>query len=440
MHSIRLRGLYATALAALLREHHWRIVQPHEELQPYTDPEDCFAPFDAEVKDREDRQGVIVVGEAGSVHAFKELLFAELPDVIGVLAPTELGAIYLGVVHKQRAWGYEIDLGGLTGFLPRPELERPLKKGEAVRVQVKEIALSHPIVTTHLSLAGQLAVLSQEQGVGISKEITDPDERERLLSLGRRCCTNGWGVIWRTSAYRQDERALQQEIKHLQQKLPALDSHPDEGIPGKLLAGQQALIVEFPGGSKETLDRWRARLIPTEPGYHRQMVGAGSEPAPTTGNAGDRVRIEHVKAQSDLSIVMTGRVIAASPEQITVRREIKGLGVYDGLNIPKEPGDYAVTVFCHGAWHYETRYYARDGQLKGVYININTPIEIYADRVRYIDLEIDVVQRPGEPAQIVDEHDLQRIVSFVSPRLLEQARAVAAECAQSLNARTRGRP
>ncbi len=428
MYSVRLRGIYATALAVVLHKHGWRIVQPTEELLPSTDPQDRFAPFDAEVTDRDDRQGVIVAGEADSVNALKEVLFAELPDVICVPAPVELGAIYLGVVHKKRACGYEIDLGGLTGFLPQRELSRPLKKGEALRVQVKEIAHDQPIVTTQLSIAGRFAVLSQENGVGISKEITDSEERERLLTLGRRYCTNGWGVIWRTGAYRQDVRNLQQEIKLLQQKLLKIEGHPDEGIPGKLLAGQMTLLVELPGGSKHTLDR--ARPLPTALGYHRQQSAPEATAAPRVG---DRVRIEHVKASRELSVIMTGQVIAGDSQRITVRREIRSSGVYDGLGIPKEPGDYAVTEFRQGAWYYETRYYSRDGVLKGIYMNINTPIEFYADRVRYVDLEIDVVQRPGEPAQIIDECDLQRIAHMISPQLGERARAVAEACVQLLH-------
>ncbi len=435
MHSVRLRGIYATALAALLHEHGWRIVQPPEEFLLYTDPDDRFAPFDTEVKDRDDHQGVVIAGEADAVHAVKEILFAELPDVVCVPPPTELGAIYLGIVHRKRAWGYEIDLGGIMGFLVQSEVARPLKKGEAIRVQVTELAHSHPIVTTALSLAGRFVVLSQEKGVGISKEITDIQERERLLALGRRYCANGWGVIWRTGAYCQDVRKLQREIALLQQRLPQLDGHPDEGIPGKLLAGQTTLLVEFPGGSKQMLDHWRARWIPTEPGYHAQRSVSEALQMPCVG---DQVRIEHVKAHSELSVIMTGRVIEASPQQITVRREIRARGVYDGLNIPKEPGDYAVTEFRQGVWHYETRYYSCDGTLKGLYVNINTPIEIYSDRVRYVDLEIDVVQHPSQPAQIIDEADLERIVHLVSPRLLARARAVAAECVQLLNARAPG--
>jgi Ribonuclease G/E len=437
MYSIRLRGIYATALAALLREHSWRVVQPPPELQAITDVADRFAPFDLEVKDREDRHGVIALGTPDSVNALKELLFAELPDVICIPGPAELGAIYLGIVHKRRAWGYEIDLGDFKGFLPKPELDRPLKKGEAVRVQVKEIVHPQPIVTTKLSLAGRFAVLSQEQGVGISKEITDTEERERLFRLGRKFCANGWGVIWRTSAYQRDIRDLQGEIQRLRQQLPMLESHPDEGIPGKLLPGQTTMMIEFPGGSKHALDRWRARLVPTEPGHHRHHAHPADHAQPLVGQ---RLLIEHIKVRSEQSITLIGQITHITPQQITVRREIKGSGLYDGLNIPKEPGDYAITEFSCGAWHYETRYYARDGTLKGVYVNINTPIEFYGDRVRYVDLEIDVVQRPGEPAQIIDEHEVQSIAHYVSPQLIMRARELAIECAHRLNARAHGRP
>ncbi len=428
MYSIRLRGIYATALAALVLHHRWRVVQPTPELQPYLATDDRFAPFDLDIQSRPDKHGITAIGAPEPLDALKELFFAELLDVICVPALVEPGAIYLGIVHKRRAQGYEIDLGELTGFLPQTELARPLRRGEAIPVQIKELASPHPLVTTHLSVAGQFVVLSQEPGVGISKEITDPQERERLLALGQRSCTNGWGVIWRTSAYRRDSHELVREVKRLQRELPKLSDHPEEGIPGKLLPGQSALLVEFPGASKQALDQWRARLIPTELGYHAQQI------APITRNLaqGDPIAVEHVKVQGDL-IVLTGRVVSASPQHITVRRDIKSPGLYDGLALPKEPGDYAVTEFRRNTWHYETRYYSCDGRLKGIYININTPIEIYSDRVRYIDLELDVVQRPGEPAQIIDEMEFLRIAPYVSRGALERARASAADCARLLD-------
>jgi Ribonuclease G/E len=323
----------------------------------------------------------------------------------------------------------------MMGFLSQTELTRPLKKGEAIRVQIQDIAHHQPIVTTHLSLAGLFAVLSQENGVGVSKEITDSHERKRLLTLGRQCVANGWGVIWRTGACGRDARELQGEIKRLHRELPRLEGHPEEGIPGQLRAGQPTLLCEIPGASKQTLDRWRARLVPTEPGYHQHQVEQARHKrvgaAPALGNP---VAIEHVKVSTELSVVISGLVVEAAPHRLTVRRDIRGKGQYDGLRVPKELGDYALSEFCAGSWKYETRYYTREGRLKGIHVNINTPIEIYSDRVRYVDLELDVVQRPGEQASIDDEPDLQQIA--LSPQLRARARAVASECVQLLNGAT----
>jgi Ribonuclease G/E len=437
MYSIRLRGIYATALAALVRDHGWKVVQPTEELQPYSDPADRFAPFDLDIQDHDDRQGILAVGAEAPLNAFKELLFEKLPDAIACPAPTELGAIYLGVVHKKRSWGYDVDLGGMMGFLPQADLMCSLRRGEAIRVQVQDIAHHQPIVTTQLSLAGRFAVLSHENGVGVSKEITDPDERARLLALGRKCTANGWGVIWRTGAYGQDASELQREIKLLQRELAGLEGHPEEGIPGRLRAGQTTLLVEFPSGSKGALDRWRAYLLPTEPGYHRQHIERTHQKG-TVRCVGDAAVIEHVKAQNELSMIMSGRIVEAMLQRILIRREIRGQGVYDGLGMSKKPGDYAISEFCEGAWQYETRYYTCEGHLKGMYVNINTPIEIYANRVRYVDLELDVVQRPGEPAEIIDEPDLQKIAHLLSPHLIARVYAIAAESVKALNERSSG--
>ena len=53
-------------------------------------------------------------------------------------------------------------------------------------------------------------------------------------------------------------------------------------------------------------------------------------------------------------------------------------------------------------------YYSLDDELKGTYVNINTPIEIYPDRARYIDLEVDVVKLPGQKSEIIDEEELKK--------------------------------
>lgn len=85
-------------------------------------------------------------------------------------------------------------------------------------------------------------------------------------------------------------------------------------------------------------------------------------------------------------------------------RPIKSEGVYDGLNIPREVGDYAITEYIEDNWFFIIKYYNKDHQLKGEYININTPIEI-TKSIYYLDLAIDVINVNNEK-KVVDEDEL----------------------------------
>jgi len=59
--------------------------------------------------------------------------------------------------------------------------------------------------------------------------------------------------------------------------------------------------------------------------------------------------------------------------------------------------------------------------------------------VRYIDLEIDVIQRPDGSLEVADTSELENKVrqGFLTPALAERARAVARELAEAL---ARGEP
>lgn len=262
MPKIRLRGVYSLALSGLLREHGWQIVQPAEDLQAYIQSTHPPEPFDLQIYDRDDLQGIIVTGPEADVSALQKLLSQALPNVAFSTPPVRLEAIYLGLVRRRRAAGYAIDLGGMDGFLPKSEAVSSLRPGEALRVQVCEIADAGEgvIVTTEISIAGRFAVLSSTKGVGISREINDLQERERLIQLGRRWLSHDWGIIWRTAAWGRDAQELQREIESLKQVWAQLDDHPCDGIPGLLCPGTPTLIVEFPEESQRALDLWKSRL------------------------------------------------------------------------------------------------------------------------------------------------------------------------------------
>ena len=95
---------------------------------------------------------------------------------------------------------------------------------------------------------------------------------------------------------------------------------------------------------------------------------------------------------------------------LTLKRSVRSPGVYDGLEIRKEPGDTIETVVDTSKWTIIHRYYSQTGELKGVYVNINTPPEIVPSRIRYLDLSVDVIKRPGEPPRIIDLEEFAEAV------------------------------
>ncbi|MEM4571430.1 MAG: DUF402 domain-containing protein [Nanopusillaceae archaeon] len=101
-------------------------------------------------------------------------------------------------------------------------------------------------------------------------------------------------------------------------------------------------------------------------------------------------------------------------------RLINSDGLYDGLNIKKEKGDYAITKYIENEWYFVIEYYSKDGELKGKYININTPLEI-TTKIFYNDLCIDIVE--SKEKKIVDKEELDFLYNqnIISEKLYKKA-------------------
>ncbi len=147
--------------------------------------------------------------------------------------------------------------------------------------------------------------------------------------------------------------------------------------------------------------------------------------------AGQKLRIEHVKPDGRIIHLSEGKVMEADPKEsrlVLKRTGYTGRGRYDGLETPKQSGDYALTTLMQGVWHYRHDYYRLSGELIGRYFNINTPVELYPDRMRYVDLEMDVAIWPDGSLQHLDEEELLSLheAGMVTSRLVERTRAEAA--------------
>ncbi len=193
--------------------------------------------------------------------------------------------------------------------------------------------------------------------------------------------------------------------------------------------------VEFPFLSKASLDRMRGEVVPTMEGHHRfriisseyvDLVEREVEKFPfkmeeavkkrlilDTLERGKGLKIEHVKPEGNLIQLQGGEITFLSGDkgEMVIRRPLKG-GRYDGLGMIIDKGDYAMTRVREGDWVVKHSYYSAEGGLKGEYWNINTPVEFYPERVRYVDLHIDVVLKGEEKPQIIDRDQLERLVEM----------------------------
>jgi predicted RNA-binding protein associated with RNAse of E/G family len=72
--------------------------------------------------------------------------------------------------------------------------------------------------------------------------------------------------------------------------------------------------------------------------------------------------------------------------------------------------------------------------MERTYININTPVEIYPEAIRYIDLEVDVCIRPNGETKIVDKEKLEKALEkgFVSKTLFEKVESAVKAVAEKV--------
>jgi hypothetical protein len=213
--------------------------------------------------------------------------------------------------------------------------------------------------------------------------------------------------------------------------------------------------IEWPYDAKSTMDDLRHRVVPTLIGHHRLKIicpeSVDEQEAFLHHRPQDRetlssslqrrlvwetynrcksIDIDHVKTNGRLLSLTPGKVIEANIEEKTLlieRSHFRAGGLYDGLNTPKLHGDYALTRIREGTWVCTHEYFRKSGDWIGTYYNINTGIECHPNKVRYVDLEIDVVQRPGEPFEVIDAPLLNEAMErgFVTKELKDRAESIA---------------
>jgi len=462
----RVRGIYSTALTKLLLEQGFTIVQASKTQRERFKLEENEDSPDLDVNDRRDKQGVHALGKAEPLTIFLSLLRSMLEDVIVRRWAVTVDGIYKGVIKERDAITQTtlVDIGSAVGIIRDTEIP---EGSNPVLVQVDRHRLGSktPTLTTEIKIPGKNAILLPGRQVKISRRLLDWNTRTRLHRLGEELSTQRWGVLWRTSAAQQPDEMLKEEITSLKKiGEEIIEKAESIEVPTLLWEGSSFAEAEFPALSKRQLDEVRKAVAPTIDGHHyykacgqrvsvslemaEKMLEKGSSHTDIDNLFRQTIELEYPGADSWVEIEhvkLNGKLLHLGPalleaydldtSALKLRRVFKREGMYDGLAIRKEPDDYAVTQMRLGDWHFKTQYFSKTGQLKGSYINLNTPIELYPYGIRYVDLETDICVWPDGKFKIFDHEKLEKALKngIVAERLVTTVNEKLSELVKSIH-------
>ena len=413
---------------------------------------------DVAIGPTDDRLGVGLHGPPGAVERLESALVDVGIDVFAWTDDAPLGAVFDAEVTEPLGSGAVVDLGPREGFLPYDAVDGYIDDGDRVTVQVHEPAppwTDHrPEVGDRLQVDGGLATLIG----GLESPRAEVRDDERAAELVRSVdllsteTPDGWGVRWEPGAAEADLEALDDALAAATERVGALEAHLEGGDP----PGTSAW-VRFGRAARFALDEHRSSVTATMPGHHRIKAGGGSASAAvdlveqlgasadgfpfeavadTFGPAvGDALHLDHGKPDGRRFSLGQGDVIDRDGETVTIRREMTGGGEYDALGVPREAGDVAVTKLAEGRWWYPTVYRDAEGNSKGTYVNVCTPVEVFPEGAAYVDLHVDVVRHADGTVERVDDDELDVAVEagHVAPDLAAKARQVAASVERGLS-------
>jgi len=489
--AVRVRGIYATALTRLALDAGHAVVDASPPIRRRFDAAFGDAPPDVRVETTADRQGVGVRGDPEAVAALRERLAGVGRDALSWRDPTPPGTVLDGEVTETLGGGAVVALrvGGAEGegagggdgatadgYLPYGSVDDRVETGDPVRVRVGASAAPwtdrRPELDGSLRVGGGLVVL--EPGSGTRVDVRDDEAARELLGmldlLGLEP-PDGWRAVWKPPAVDAGTEALgaglEQAVAAAEDLDDAVDAAGGIGVLGDrghlreepVASPNAGAWVWFGRESRFALDDRRREATATMPGHHRVKAGSADasagvdlaealcDPDPDAAfpfgvvtdafgpREGDALRIDHGKPDGRLITLGEGTVTEVDPDgAVTVEREMTGGGTYDGLGTTREEGDVAETSLKEGRWWYPTTYRGRDGTVRGTYVNVCTPVEVFPDAARYVDLHVDVVKRPDGTVERVDDDELRDAAAAgdVPEPLAEQARSVASALENAL--------
>jgi len=468
---VRIRGIYATALTAVCLDCGVSVVQASPPIRERFETAFEDAAADVSVETTADRQGVEVSGPPASVEAIRERFVSVADDAFAWVDPVPAGGVFDARVAETTGGGAILDLGeGREAYAPFDSIEGYVDVGDALRVQVRDPsppwAGGRATAATTVRTPGPGGVVELEEGDALVAATPDGTPDHELVATTEMLNVDlpeGWAVRWGEVAegapFADLQVALEAAAERAEAVVDALADVGDPDEPGAVYAPIGTSWVWFGRDSRFALDGLRSAVTPTMSGHHRtkaatpaasaavdfaEAVGVDADEFPFDAVAsafgpteGDTLAIAHGKPSGRLVTLGRGTVTGVdhAAGTLTLRREMTAGGTYDALGTAREAGDVAITRVAEGREWYATVYRGEDGEDRGTYANVSTPVEVFPDAIRYVDLHVDVVKYPDGTVEVVDAAELEASVEagHVSRALADRAMEVAARLERGLS-------
>jgi hypothetical protein len=408
--TVRIRGIYSTALAKIFLDEGFvfgdlsiklmnRLGIGREDLAPYSD---------LTIKNDDEYKDVIVfMGFPEAVDRATEIFRKYFTSSI-IEEPKPLYAVYKGVVEKKISQ----DECLVSTPLKTPGVLRDMicSPGQELILTITGYRndLETPILRRGISVVGKYMILDDTGRVQFSEHIRDSDVIEELRGFTEIITRERFGVKWRSSAKNATTINILEEytsLKELYRKV--LDQVANADNNRFLYVGEKIGFMQLSTKDLIKLDEIRSYVYPTAPLHHMMktytnlrnivdLLDLLSEKLSREDFLRNYYRYIIEKIEDNINVFMIhrklfyGETITIGPAKVlhvdtdlldkdmslrfVLYRYVRSEGLYDGLNVPKKPGDIILTFLETNRRYIIHAYFGQDHDLKGVYINVNTEV------------------------------------------------------------------
>lgn len=436
---VRVRGIYATAISKILHDEGYTLVDVSDVLAERLHvPFNRGLPADVTVKtDNDDASKVLVIGHSEYAEVVARTLLEHIPAVITYIPPVGLYATLVALVKGAKDGRCVVE----TPYGPAELIEyRECREGTTLPVSVIKVP-THPgdqfIVVPGARVVGDFAVVWRGSRVLFSPHLKNKARVSELLGLSSQYVRKGISIKWRSNADEADLRAIATELPKLVSQLEVVEEKVGNLREVSVVTkGERIILTYLTYDAKMHLDDIRRSVTPTADYHHLIKTSRGlyrdiaelldevsvyiDRPvlrritrkfmAKTIEEVGE-LTVNHKKLDGRSARLGTANIAEFTHDdgfKLVLERRVKSGGVYDGLKVRKDFGDSIKTVVLEGTPYLVHYYFSSSGELKGVYVNINTKPEIVIpNTVEYIDLAIDLVRTRDGPCELLDQEELR---------------------------------